>query len=68
MRRSYVSPTEHWIACTLRYVVHARSRRIVKHQLQVKTLKALAGAGIAIPSPALTLVRYPAERTWKEEA
>lgn len=64
----YVSPTEHWIACTLRYVVHARSRRIVKHQLQVKTLKALAGAGIAIPSPALTLVRYPAERTWKEEA
>lgn len=64
----YVSLTEHWVACTLRYVVHARSRRTVKHQLQVQTLKALAGAGIEIASPALTLVRYPAERTWKEEA
>lgn len=64
----YVSLTEHWVACTLRYVVHARSRRTVKHQLQVKTLKALATAGIEIASPALTVVRYPAERTWKEEA
>lgn len=64
----YVSPTEHWIACALRYVVLARSRHTMKHQLQVKTLKALAGAGIALASPALTLVRYPAERTWKEEA
>jgi len=63
----YVSLTEHWVACTLRYVVHARSRRKVKHQLQVKTLKALAAGGIEIASPALTLVRYPAERTWKEE-
>lgn len=64
----YVSLTEHWVACTLRYVVHARSRRTVKHQLQVKTLKALATTGIEIASPALTVVRYPAERTWKEEA
>lgn len=64
----YVSLTEHWIAGTLRYVVHARSRRTVTHQLQAKTLKALAGAGIPISSPALTLVRYPAERTWEEEA
>ena len=64
----YVSPTEHGIACISRYVVHARSRRTVKHQLQVKTFNALAGARIALVSPALTLVRYPAERTWKEEA
>lgn len=64
----YVSLTEHWVACTLRYVVHARSRRTVKHQLQINTLKALANAGIAIASPALTLVRHPTERTWKEEA
>lgn len=64
----YVSLTEHWVACTLRYVVHARSRRTVKHQLQVKTLKALAAADIEIASPALTVVPYPAERTWKEEA
>jgi small-conductance mechanosensitive channel len=63
----YISLTEHWVACTLRYVVHARSRRTVKHRLQVQTLKALANAGIEIASPALTLVRYPAERTWKEE-
>ncbi len=64
----YVSLTEHWVAHTLRYVVHARSRRAVKHRLQVQTLKALAGAGITIASPALTVVRYPAERTWKEDA
>ncbi|HXH86340.1 MAG TPA: mechanosensitive ion channel family protein [Nitrospira sp.] len=63
----YISLTEHWVACTLRYVVHARSRRTVKHRLQIQTLKALANAGIEIASPALTLVRYPAERTWKEE-
>jgi len=35
-----VSLTEHWVACTLRYVVQARSRRTVKHRLQVKALKA----------------------------
>ncbi len=64
----YVSMTEHWVACTARYVVHARSRRTVKHRLQVDTLKALAGAGIEIASPALTVVRYPAERSWKEES
>jgi len=64
----YVSLTEHWVACTLRYVVHARSRRTVKHRLQINTLKALARAGIEIASPGLTLVRYPAERTWKEES
>ncbi len=63
----YISLTEHWVACTLRYVVHAKSRRSVKHRLQVKILKALASAGIEIASPGLTLVRYPAERTWKEE-
>ena len=66
--QAYISLTEHWVACTVRYVVHARSRRTVKHQLQVKALKALAAAGIEIASPALTLVRYPAARTWKEEA
>ncbi|MDH4186645.1 MAG: mechanosensitive ion channel family protein [Nitrospira sp.] len=64
----YVTLTEHWVACTLRYTVHARSRRTVKHQLQVQVLKALTGAGIEIASPALSVVRYPAERTWKEEA
>lgn len=62
----YISLTEHWVACTLRYVVHAKSRRTVKHLLQVKVLKALASAGIAIASPALTLVSYPEDRTWKE--
>jgi hypothetical protein len=62
-----MSLTEHWVACTLRYVVHAKSKRRVKHRLQVKTLKALASAGIEIASPGLTLVRYPAERTWKEQ-
>lgn len=64
----YVSLTEHWVACTLRYVVLARSRRTVKHRLQVETLKALARAGIEIASPGLTLMRYPTERMWKEEA
>lgn len=63
----YISFTEHWVACTLRFVVHARSRRMVKHQLQVNVLKALGTAGIEIASPGLTLVRYPAERTWKEQ-
>ncbi|MEO5863415.1 MAG: hypothetical protein ABIQ79_00035 [Nitrospiraceae bacterium] len=63
----YVSLTEHWVACTLRYVVHARSRRTVKHRLQVKALKALASAGIEIASPGLTILRHPAERTWKEQ-
>jgi len=51
----------------LRYVVHAKSGRSVKHRLQVKTLKALASAGIEFASPGLTLVPYPAERTWKEQ-
>jgi len=64
----FITLTEHWVACTLRYVVHARSRRTVKHELQVKSLKALASAGIEIASPGLTLLRNPAERTWKEEA
>lgn len=64
----YISLTEHWVACTLRYVVHARSRRTVKHRLQVQVLQALSRAGIEIASPALTVVRYPAERTWKENA
>jgi small-conductance mechanosensitive channel len=64
----YVSLTAHWVASTLRYVVLARSRRTVKHRLQVETLKALARAGIEIATPGLTLMRYPAERTWKEEA
>ncbi len=50
----------------MRYLVHARSKRTVRHQLQVKTLKALAS--IEIESTALILVRDPAERTWKEEA
>jgi len=50
----------------LRYLVHARSKRSVTHQLQVKTLKALAG--IEIESTGLILARAPAERTWKEEA
>ena len=63
----YVSLTEHWVACTLCYVVHARSRRSVEHQLQIQALKTLATAGIEITPPALTLVRYLAERTWKEE-
>jgi len=64
----FISLTEHWVACTLRYVVHARSRRAVQHRLQVQVLKALACQGIEIASPALTLVKYPAERTWKEQA
>lgn len=62
----YLSLTEHWAACTLRYVVHARSRRMVKHRLQSQVLKALVQQGIEIASPALTVVRYPAERIWKE--
>lgn len=62
----YISLTEHWIACTLRYTVHAKSRRRVKHQLQVQTLKALAQEGIEIASPALSVVRYPAPRTWEQ--
>jgi hypothetical protein len=62
----YVSLTEHWVACTLRYVVHARSRRTVKHRLQVKALKALASAGIEIAFRGLTILRHPAERTSKE--
>jgi hypothetical protein len=64
----YLSLTKQWIAFTLRNLAHARTRRTVMHQFQVKTLKALAGAGIEIVSPALTLVRDPAERTCKEEA
>jgi len=64
----YIAVTEHWVACTLRYVVHARSRRTVKHRLQTQVLKALARDGIEIASPALTVVRYPAERTWRDEA
>lgn len=62
----YISLTEHWVACTLRYVVHGRSRRMIKYQLQVNVLKALSVAGIEIASPALTVFRYSAERTWKE--
>jgi small-conductance mechanosensitive channel len=34
----YLSLTEHWVACTLRYVGHARSRRTVKHRLQGQAL------------------------------
>jgi len=64
----YLSLTKQWIACTLRNLAHARTRRTVMHQLQVRTLKALAGAGIESVSTALTLVRDPAERTGKEEA
>ena len=64
----YISLTEHWIACTLRYTVHAKSRRRVKHQLQVQTLKALAQEGIDIASPALSVVRYPAPRTWEQRS
>jgi len=64
----YLSLTKHWITYTLRNLVHARTGRTVKHQLQVTTLKALAGAGIEIVSSVLTLARDPAERTWKEEA
>lgn len=64
--QTYITMTEHWVACTLRYVVHARSRRTVKHRLQMQTLKALAKAGIEIASPSLTVVKYPAERIWKE--
>jgi hypothetical protein len=57
----YVSLTEHWVACTLRYMVQARSRRPVKHRLQVKALKALASAGKKIAFPKLTILRHPAE-------
>ncbi len=64
----YVSLTEHWVACTLRYIVHSRFRRTVKHQLQTQALHALARKGIEVASPALTVVRYPAERTWREES
>ncbi len=64
----YIRLTEHWVACTVRYVVDARSRRVVKHRLQVLVLKAFSREGIEIASPALTVVRYPAERTWTEEA
>ncbi len=63
----FISLTEHWVACTLRYVVQARSRRTVTHRLQVQVLKALAPRGIKIAAPALTVVKYPAERTWKEQ-
>lgn len=63
----YIALTEHWVACTLRYAVHARSRRTVKHLLQTRVLTALAESGVEVASPALTIVRYPAERTWKED-
>ena len=62
----YISLTEHWVACTLRYVVQARARRTVKHQLQILVLKPLTQNGIEIASPALTMVKYPAERNWKD--
>jgi small-conductance mechanosensitive channel len=62
----YLSLTEHWAACTLRYVVHARSRRAVKHRLQSQVLKALATEAIAIASPAISVVRSSSERTWRE--
>lgn len=62
----YVSLTEHWVACTMRYVVLARARRTMKHRLQVQVLKALTAKGIEIASPAMTLVKYPAERLWKD--
>ena len=62
----YVTLTEHWVACTLRYIVHAQSRRTIKHRLQTEVLKALVVEGIDIASPALTIVKYPAERAWKE--
>lgn len=64
----YISLTEDWVTCTLRYTVHARSRGTAKYHLQTQVLRALAQEGIEIASPALTVVRYPAERTWKESA
>lgn len=64
----YLSFTKHWTACTLRNLVHARTRRTVTHQLQVRTFTTLAGAGLEIVSTALPLVRDPTERTGKEEA
>ncbi len=65
--QTYVSLTEHWVTLTLRYVVEARARRSVKHRLQMQVLRALAKEQIEVASPSLTLVKYPAERIWKEE-
>lgn len=39
----------------------------MKHRLQTQVLKALAKDGIEIASPALTVVRYPAERMWRND-
>jgi len=60
------APHETVGACALLDVVHTGSRRTVKEGLPVQALKALAREAIEIDSPALTLVRYPTERTWKE--
>lgn len=64
--QTYITLTEHWMACRIRYVVEARIRRTVKHRLQTAVLSRLATENIEIASPALTVVKYPAERTWKE--
>lgn len=64
--QAYITLTEHWVSCRIRYVVEARVRRSVKHRLQTAALSRLASENIEIASPALTVVKYPAERTWKE--
>lgn len=63
----YITLTEHYVACRVRYVVNARTRRVVKHRLQTQALHRLAAEGIEIASPSLTIVRYPAERHWREQ-
>lgn len=57
--QAYITLTEHWMACRIRYVVEARVRRTVKHRLQTAVLSRLATENIEIASPALTVVKYP---------
>ncbi len=66
--QTYISLTEHWVSLTVRYVVQARARRSIKHRLQMQVLRALTKEQIEVAAPSLTVVRYPSERTWKEEA
>lgn len=62
----HISLTEQWVACTWRSAVQARAWRSIIHRLQILALKALTQEGIGITSPALSMVKYPAERNWKD--
>ena len=64
----YLSLTTHWIACTLRYRGHARCETHSEASITGKGAQGPGGGRYRNRVYALTLVRYPAERTWKEEA